>query len=48
MDKYDEIYIWHNIMLPIMKQEKEEARIHLAEIKRTITDGKSGIVLKNS
>ena len=34
MDKYDEIYIWHNIMLPIMKQEKEEARIHLAEIKR--------------
>ena len=33
MDKYDEIYIWHNIMLPIMKQEKEEARIHLKKLK---------------
>lgn len=34
MSRCYEIENWHNIMLPIMKQEKEEARIHLAEIKR--------------
>lgn len=33
MSRCYEIENWHNIMLPIMKQEKEEARIHLKKLK---------------